>query len=152
MKNMFANVPMDRDELSTHYLAWTSVLHPKLVEDPELVIELARKGSKSEPDRQQNVLTVGAALLRAGQHEQAAEVFAEIDPTEKDGATSLTYLAYFQAINEWKLGRYDAARQDLAEANALADQELSASPIWNRKLTIQLLRTEAENLIEKPNL
>ena len=64
--------------------------------------------------------------------------------------TPSAYIAYFRAMTEQHLDLKDDARQSLARANELADKELSdeSKPLfWTQKLTLQLLRKEAEALI-----
>ena len=64
--------------------------------------------------------------------------------------SSDAYAAFFQTMAQHHLGQTSLARESLDEATALADQELSDEtkrPSWNRKLTLTLLRNEAETLI-----
>ncbi|MCP4853390.1 MAG: hypothetical protein GY903_02715 [Fuerstiella sp.] len=52
-------------------------------------------------------------------------------------------------MTEYRLDRKDDATTSLARANQLAEQELNDTdnpPAWNRKLTLHLLRKEAETL------
>jgi hypothetical protein len=60
------------------------------------------------------------------------------------------YAAFFLAMIQHHLDRFDIARESLTEAIKLADAALNDEtkpPAWNRKLTLQLLRKEAESLI-----
>ena len=50
-------------------------------------------------------------------------------------------------MTEHHLGQADAARIQLRTAHELADKELADSVPWNRRLTIELLRHEAQTLI-----
>ncbi len=64
--------------------------------------------------------------------------------------TSTAYAAYFLALTHHHLHHAAESRTWLAKANALAKQELtnkSPPPPWNRRLTLELFRKEAENLI-----
>ena len=54
---------------------------------------------------------------------------------------------YFLAMTEHHLGNPEAAQKHLSDANASAETELAASPGWNRRLTIELLRSEATALV-----
>lgn len=53
-------------------------------------------------------------------------------------------------MTEYQLDRKDEAKASLARANELAQQEIADAddpPAWNRKLTLELLRKEAESMI-----
>jgi len=45
------------------------------------------------------------------------------------------------------LGDTKEAQTQLRKANEVAESELSDSPAWNRRLTLQLLRKQAESQI-----
>ena len=67
-----------------------------------------------------------------------------------DAKTSPAYVAYLQAITAARLAKADEASRLLEEANRLAAQELAdhkSAPAWNRALTLELFRLEAESLI-----
>ena len=71
----------------------------------------------------------------------------------KDGPSSPAYCWYFLAMTHHKLGSSDEAQKWLAKAvewtdNALQDEENTVT--WNRRLTLELLRREAEALIADP--
>jgi Flp pilus assembly protein TadD len=91
--------------------------------------------------------TLGAVLMRAGEQEEAHEWFRRAQGLATDEATSMTYLRYLQAMNQWHLGNLETAKEFFILANQLADAELASSPEWNRELTICLLRDEANSLI-----
>jgi len=50
------------------------------------------------------------------------------------------------------LGDTKEAQTQLRKANEIAESELSGSTAWNRKLTLQLLRLEAESQITPPQI
>jgi hypothetical protein len=84
-----------------------------------------------------------AALYRAGRwHEAIAPLRANI----ANPGSSPVYADYFLAMANWRLGRQEEARAHLRAAGLQSDRELAASPPppWNRRLTLQLLRREAE--------
>ncbi len=56
---------------------------------------------------------------------------------------------YFLAMAEHHLGNEQAAGRQLEAANESANEELADSPAWSRRLTLELLRNEAEELIGK---
>ena len=88
--------------------------------------------------------------MRAGLYEQALQSLEKSEQSEFNPNTSDAYLAFFQAITQQHLGQASLAHESLAEATALADQELNDETkrlSWNRELTLELLRNEAETLI-----
>jgi len=60
---------------------------------------------------------------------------------------SLGYVEYFLAMAEHGMGNAVVAQQHLQNANQTTNKELSESPSLTRKLTLELLREEAERLI-----
>ena len=72
--------------------------------------------------------------------------------SKQDGAsegTSVSYINYFLAMTEHYLVNPDAAQGHLSDANASAETELAGSPVWNRRLTLALLKAETMALIGK---
>jgi hypothetical protein len=52
-------------------------------------------------------------------------------------------------MNNWQLGQKDDARRLLAETQLAIDNELQSLALnWNRRVTLELLRDEAETLIQ----
>src|SRR5262249_15407287 len=101
-----------------------------------------------------NALNVlGAILYRAGQFDKALqrlnEAAAVFQPDDQARGTIL-YSWAFLAMTHHKLGHTEQARQWLGKAIEKIDsimKQSSPSLKWNRKLTLQLLRHEAETLI-----
>ncbi len=60
---------------------------------------------------------------------------------------AISYIEYFLAMTEHRLGNTDIAQQHLRNANQATNKELSESPSLIDKLTLELLREEAETLI-----
>ena len=93
---------------------------------------------------------MGAIQMRAGQYEQALVWFDKALEAEATSDTSSAYASFFAAMTRHRLDQSDEARSLLADAIKLADAELNdpaSVPSWNRKLTLELLRREAESLI-----
>lgn len=70
-------------------------------------------------------------------------------------STSSAYTLYFLAMAHHQLRHADEAECSLAEANVRAEAELDDiknPPPWNRRLTLHLLRDEAEQLVLDENL
>ncbi len=132
-----------------HFTAWTCALAPDAVNDYASVIKIARKSVAQVSANQQYLDGLGAILMRAGAYEEAHQVLTKaLDVTATEKA-SPSYILYFLAMTEHHLGRREEAKKHLQQSNEFADQELTGMPPWNRKLTLELLRMEAETLIGK---
>jgi tetratricopeptide (TPR) repeat protein len=137
--------------IASHYFAvWTCVLGPDAVDDYAMALQLAQKTGDAAPEDQFSITVLGAAQFRDGQFDKAMESFSAASGGEESEKTSNAYIAYFRSMTEYQLNRPEAARESLAQANKMADAELNDAdnpPAWNRKLTLQLLRKEAEGLM-----
>jgi tetratricopeptide (TPR) repeat protein len=135
---------------------WTPCLAPNSLEDLQLPVKRAEEFVANSEVSQPHfgLYLLGAAHLRAGQFEQAAERLEESiaaypsDPLH--GIDTINYYRLLLAMTKWRLGQRDAARQLLADTQPVVDKELaSPSTTWNRRATLELLRREAEALIER---
>ena len=74
-------------------------------------------------------------------------------PAAKNPLSSIVYTWLFQAMTQHRLGHAEEARGWLKKAVKDLDQPPSERPqdgaggAWNRRLTLQLLRREAEELL-----
>jgi serine/threonine protein kinase/WD40 repeat protein len=97
---------------------------------------------------------LGAVLARAGRYQEAVAELEQVNQHLKaEGAFvdfSPIYLEFLLAVCHAHLGNEGAARQwyetGCADARKLLDQGPQATS-WNRRLTIELLRKEAESLV-----
>ena len=136
--------------IELHFIAWTCALAADAVKDYSLAIQLAQQAVDQAPENRSHRSGLGAIQFRAGRYQQALESLAAAASSGKSVGTSIAYSAYFRAMTEHRLNQPDDARRSLAKANELADLELSDAdhpPRWNRKLTLELLRQEAEALL-----
>ncbi|MCA9038025.1 MAG: tetratricopeptide repeat protein, partial [Planctomycetaceae bacterium] len=126
-----------------HFKAWTCALAPKAINDYKRAIEFSRRAVAAEPMNVLFRVGLGAILFRAGDLDEAHKVLTEaLELPARDG-TSPAYIHYFLAMAEHRRGHSDEAKGHLQKANEIADAELSKSPSWNRRLTLELLRSEA---------
>jgi tetratricopeptide (TPR) repeat protein len=95
---------------------------------------------------------LGAALYRVGKYEQAARRLEEsihavpgFPETDHD---NVNYQRLLLAMSLWQLGQKDEARRELAEAQSAVEKDLrNPSCRWNRRVSLELFRAEAEALI-----
>jgi serine/threonine protein kinase/WD40 repeat protein/tetratricopeptide (TPR) repeat protein len=152
MLERFGKLPtQDADFWTT----WTCLLAPDAVADYAQPVLLAEKAVTTNPRGFRHLNTLGAVLYRAGRLEEAAKRFTEAKAAFRetpDPRNSIIYTWLFQAMTEHRLGHIQEAKALLAKAvkdieqppNGPQDEAASA---WNRRLTLQLLRREAETLL-----
>ena len=97
--------------------------------------------------------TLGILLYRTGNYEEAVKQLAEaIASADKNAAnTSTTYPRFFLAMTKQKLGDKAEAKRLLAEAQAAMDEEMRTAPDWNRRVTLEVFRREAEAELSESN-
>jgi tetratricopeptide (TPR) repeat protein len=133
-------------------------LAPDSMEDLNLLVTRAEAALVSIPKtyRHFSLTVLGAALYRAGQYEQAAQrleesnaVYHSAPPLPDYDVTN--HQRVLMAMTKWQLGQQGEARRLLAESQTAIENELhSPWTSWNRRASLQILRREAEALIE-PN-
>ena len=142
----------ESERLSERYFAcWTCALAPDALDDYSSALELAHRIVAEDRDNQKLLISLGALQVRAGRYSDALAIFGEASGSEVNRTSSDTYLAYFQAMTNYYLDRPDEFRKSLDEANKLAERELNDAEhtSWNRRLTLERLRKEAEQLISE---
>lgn len=143
------------DPSTVNLAAWTSALGPQALNDYAPALALARQATAARPQIKTYDLTLAAVLYRAGELEEAKQKLAILcrwmEQEGEDRFPSLHYAWYFLAMTHRALGDNDQAQSWLKKANAWMEQVVANQedpPTWNRRLTLKLLRAEAENLIE----
>jgi tetratricopeptide (TPR) repeat protein len=134
---------------ANYFTAWTFALMPDAAEDYEGLIQLAEQSLQQTPEDPQFRNGLGAIHFRAGNHEQALKHLSAALEQSKTSTTSPAYAHYLLAMTQHGLGDQQASTTALQRANEIAESELSDSPTWNRKLTLKLLRREAESLLAR---
>jgi serine/threonine protein kinase len=151
----------DDDQAKSNWLVmWCLGPHPgedlsvQIKQAEELLAKHSANGySGGSFVRWGDLATVGGLLYRAGQYEQAAQRLEESlaaypEDALRDFRTALDKKLLL-AMAKWQLGRRDEARRLLAETLPALDKWLQ-KPIntWMRRAEIELIRREAEALIE----
>jgi tetratricopeptide (TPR) repeat protein len=130
-----------------YWLAWTCVLDQDPPIEPQQLLDLAREAAADKARDHDCQTVLGAALYRAGKLEQAAQQLEEASTLEPN-RSSKAYTWFFLAMAQHRLGHADQARQILDKARQEPVQGNDQTMPWNRRLTLQVLRREAEALIE----
>jgi serine/threonine protein kinase len=133
-------------------VAWTCGITKDGGTDPKRALRLAEAAHRSDPASPWYAHTLGAALYRAGQYAEAARCLQEASDAAghaaKGAPFSPAYTWYLLALAHQRMGKLDAAQDWLARAVDRTRQETRSPGLpWNRRLTLQLLRTEAEALV-----
>ena len=149
------------DADACHWVAWTCALAPEAVSDFAGALALANKMVKSNPKSSCYLNTFGAILYRAGQLEEAIQRLTEANQLLKDGdpnpsvRSSPAYTWFFLAMAHHASGHHDEAKKWLDKAGSWTDRVLrehedgtGAKLPWNRRLTLKLLREEAQELLK----
>jgi serine/threonine protein kinase/Flp pilus assembly protein TadD len=141
-----------------YFTVWTCALAPDAVADWERPLQLARQACAAGPKNFDNLHNLGAVLYRAGRFEEAAQRLTEAQaafPEATDPRSSIIYTWLFLAMTEHRLGHGQQAKQFLAKAVKDIEQPAADRPgdgstrTWNRRLTLQILRHEAEEVLQK---
>jgi WD40 repeat protein/tetratricopeptide (TPR) repeat protein len=141
------------------WTAWTCVLAPDAVADWTKPLKVAEKVHADDRKYFGDIIQLGAALYRAGRFKEAAQRLTEADAAFKQTPSKQSTIVYswlFQAMTQHQLGHTAEAARWLEKAVRAIDDEPPpetaqdpAANAWNRRLTLQLLRREAEQLLAK---
>lgn len=141
----------------SYWTVWTCLLGPQSVEDYSPLVQLAEQTVTAEPESVQYLKTLGGILCRAGRFEDAirplTKANARVEDPESKSLSSPAYTWYFLAMAQHKLGHDSEARQWLQKATEWTDEVLgehengTAAVPWNLRLTLKLLRDQAEQTI-----
>jgi tetratricopeptide (TPR) repeat protein len=143
---------------AAQWVAWAAVLAPDAVSDRERPVQLGEAALRRASRSRTYATTLGAALYRAGRFGEAIQRLDEAAAAEqeatKPGMVSPAYARFFLAMAHARAGHAGKARRWLEEAIRGTEAEVrdpgdAASRTWNRRLTLRLLRQEAEDLVKE---
>jgi tetratricopeptide (TPR) repeat protein len=139
-----------RDALpeTARLVAWTCVLGPDGVVKPGPVVELAEQRAAQNAKNRSDQTFFGAALYRAGRFKEAQRRLDQAAKLPADPFQPVEHTWLFLAMTHQRLGHAKEARVWLEKASQQMEQTTKGvNPPWNRRLTSQLLRGEAEALL-----
>jgi tetratricopeptide (TPR) repeat protein len=142
---------------ANHLALWACVVGPDASADLARAIALAEKAVRADPDSLQQLNTHGALLYRTGRLQDAVKVLERAHQQAQNpiANSSPAYTWYFLAMAHHRLGHHEDAATWLSKARDVTDKALTdhdagkATLPWNRRLTLVLLRKEAETLIRQ---
>jgi hypothetical protein len=150
-----AAIPIaEADDLTKVRSITTWVCGPDALEDVSVPVSRAELLQLNDSLGQRHVVlyVLGAALYRAGHYDRAAERLAEsiaAYPSDPPPAyAKINFQRLFLAMAKWQQRRYDEARRLLSETLPEIDKELKSSSWWAYRLGLEVLRQEANALID----
>jgi serine/threonine protein kinase/Flp pilus assembly protein TadD len=141
----------EQPEAARGSLPWTCVLAPECGVEPARVLELAEQLATRNPQNWSVQTTLGAALHRAGRFEEATRQLTKTADLTAEPDYALEHLWFFLAMVHERQGHTDEARRWLAKAIESLDRPegRAARRFWTQRLTAELLRHEAEALLNR---
>jgi tetratricopeptide (TPR) repeat protein len=144
----------------TELALWVCVLAPDSVADLSRLVQWAERLLAAQPNNIVYMNTLGATLYRAGRFEDALKLLSKASIAYKPAdelRSASAYNSLFLAMAHSRLQHAEEARKwmrkaiskiDASEQKKAAGEAASEPVPWNRRLTLRLLRTEAENLMK----
>jgi tetratricopeptide (TPR) repeat protein len=142
-----------RNAAQANNLVWACSLAPGAVPDPKPLVERMEKEFQTGPAPWWYFNTLGAALYRAGRFADAVRRIEEGIKIQGKGGVPQDWL--FLAMAHHRLGHAAQARKWLDQAVRAIEpadpkkQASGAGPGWGERVEIQLLRREAQTLIDR---
>ncbi len=142
-----------------HWVAWSCALAPDAVGDLAWPVRLAEVSVRRTPKSYVYLQTLGATLYRAGRFDEAIRRLNEAAAISHQAGTgslrfSPAYTWFFLAMAHHRQGHTTEALEWLGKAVRWAEKVTRENRMndgsrlkWNRRLTLRLLRKEAESLI-----
>ena len=132
------------------------MLAPDALADWTKLLKLAEKAHADDRKNYDTINNLGAVLYRAGRFKEAAQRLTEAEAAFKQTPSTRSAIVYnwlFQAMAHHRLGHDTEAASWLKKAVQAIDESKTgqdpATNTWNRRVTLQLLRREAEELLKK---
>jgi WD40 repeat protein/Flp pilus assembly protein TadD len=141
------------DLVAVQLAAWTCVLGVAAKDDAVRALAAAQRAALAEPKNHARLLTVGAALYRAGRFDDAVRKLDE--STKVWGKDDTVWDWLFLAMSHHRLGQHRLAEGYWTKASRWMDQAGGRTPAtalsWSNQMELSLLRREAEALLDGKN-
>ncbi|HMF13788.1 MAG TPA: hypothetical protein VKE94_15825 [Gemmataceae bacterium] len=137
------------DVETAQQVVWTALFDPKAVGEIGRLVTEADRVAKARPKSATARLTLGATLLRTGEFGPAIETLLAALPDSRDHAT---HVLLFLTLACQQAGKDDEARRwfdRAAEALDEAAKEREDPQAWDRRLELEILRSEAERVFKQ---
>jgi WD40 repeat protein/tetratricopeptide (TPR) repeat protein len=159
MVKQFGETPMPDD---AYWTAWTCAMRPDSETAAQQTVRMAETLLADPTPHFDDLVVLGAVLYRAGRFKEAVGRLNEAAQAHNVGQhrrQAIIYTWLYLAMAEHRLGRSEAARKWLDRAadafakdqgNGADDPLANDRGPWNRRLTLALLRREAEAVLKEP--
>ena len=146
---------------TTQWTVWTCVLAADGVADSKVLLQLSEKALADAPKNYRTLNPHGALLYRIGRYQEALQWLTEAEAAyrpDDDKLSAIAYNWFFLAMAHHRLGHVEEAKIWHDKAIQWIDQKMqrkpedpaAANPLpWNRLVTVELLRREAEELLKQ---
>jgi tetratricopeptide (TPR) repeat protein/serine/threonine protein kinase len=128
-------------------VGWACAMGPENGVDSDRLVELAEKLASQNPKSRSDQTIFGAALYRAGRFEDAERRLNQAVALPADPFQPTEYTWFFLAMAHQRLGHAKEAREWLEKTQKQTEKAKDVDVPWNRHLTLELLRGEAEALL-----
>jgi serine/threonine protein kinase/tetratricopeptide (TPR) repeat protein len=142
--DMLAKSKSLHDEDFAEFVAYTSSIGPNAFDDYSPVIDLVRRGLAKRPDSSRYQFSLGALLLRSGQHEEARQRLHEALISNSDHQVPQTFVRFFVSMADYHAGHVADAKRSLHQTLQIPTRILN----WRFDVILNRLRTEAIELID----
>jgi tetratricopeptide (TPR) repeat protein/serine/threonine protein kinase len=141
---------------AAYWTTWTCVLVPDSVSEWTRPLKLAEQAHAADGRSYDTINQLGTVLYRAGRFAEAAQRLSEAEAAFEKAPSRRSTIVYnrlFQAMAQHRLGHRAEATSWLEKAVRAIDTTAAVTApdatanIWNRVLTLKLLRREAEELL-----
>jgi eukaryotic-like serine/threonine-protein kinase len=146
-----------KSDPACYFVVWASVIAPDSGIDPARLVELAKLVVQRSPEDPGYLTAYGATLYRNGRWEEARATLTKAvhayDSFRGKTRGSVINAHLFLVMASHRLGQVEQAHKWLNSAIEVIESPASASQgdyggmSWDRRLTAQLLRREAEELL-----
>jgi Tfp pilus assembly protein PilF len=143
---MFRHFGPATDPEAVCMTVWACVQLPDGLDDWAKLVPWAEKALATSPKNVARLTALGAVLYRAGRFDEAARRLTEAaNAVPKGQAAAPTYL--FLSMTHQRLGHAGTAREWFDRA-VRAIETPTEKVLWHQRLTLRLLRAEAEALLD----
>jgi serine/threonine protein kinase/WD40 repeat protein/tetratricopeptide (TPR) repeat protein len=139
---------LPKDAMDLNNRAWTLATGPVTERDPERAVTLARRAVELAPGRQDYLNTLGVALYRVGQYDEAVPVLKQSLAAGKGQIDAFDL--FFLAMARYCLGRVGEAHADFDRAVRWRRDHPNLPAQWLAELNA--FQAEAQALLDGPPL
>jgi Flp pilus assembly protein TadD len=147
--DLFRRFSRAADVETARQVVWTAIFAPGAVTDLTPLAAVAERGMKARPKSPMHRLTLAAALIRAGKPALAIETLETALPDTRDHASHCLLLLTLACQQSGKPVEAQQWMDRALETLDDAAREREDPQAWDRRLELELLRSEAERFFKQ---